>query len=93
MMGALQLSRTVLDKFPDMLSAHLVGRLLPEIRHHDYIRCQFHQHVCHQSKAAFAHIFFDALMVMAFGENAPIYGAQCKNCSLKHAVKFQLKYC
>ncbi len=29
--GALQLGRTVLDKFPDMLAAQLTGRLLPWI--------------------------------------------------------------
>lgn len=37
-LGALRLSRSVLNKYPDMLSAHLVARLLPEIQCHDYIR-------------------------------------------------------
>ena len=37
-LGAFQLSRTVLDKYPDMLSAHLIGRLLPEINNHWHIR-------------------------------------------------------
>ena len=37
-LGALQLSRTVLDKYPDMLSAHLIGRLLPEITNHWHLR-------------------------------------------------------
>ena len=32
------MSRTVLDKFPDMLSAQMIGRLLPEIHTHEYIR-------------------------------------------------------
>ena len=42
-MGALQLSRTVLDKYPDMLSAHFIGRLLPEVRNLSYIRSLVHQ--------------------------------------------------
>ena len=37
-LGGLRLSRTVLDKFPDMLSAQMLGRLLPEIHEHAYIR-------------------------------------------------------
>ena len=37
-LGAFQLSRVVLDKYPDMLSAHLIGRLLPEITNHWHIR-------------------------------------------------------
>ena len=37
-LGCLRLSRTVLDKFPDMLSAQMIGRLLPEINKHEYIR-------------------------------------------------------
>ena len=42
-LGALQLSRTVLDKYPDMLSAHFIGRLLPEVRNLSYIRSLVHQ--------------------------------------------------
>ena len=37
-LGAFQLSRTVLDKYPDTLSAHLIGGLLPEINNHWHIR-------------------------------------------------------
>jgi hypothetical protein len=32
-------------------------------------------------------------MARAFGKNVPQYGAQYKSCSLKHAVKIQLKCC
>ena len=42
-LGALQLSRTVLDKYPDMLSAHLIARLLPEMKNLMYIRSLIHQ--------------------------------------------------
>lgn len=42
-MGALRLSRTTLDKFPDMMAAHLLARLLPELRHHEWIRHLLHQ--------------------------------------------------
>ncbi|XP_059080387.1 NACHT and WD repeat domain-containing protein 2-like [Tigriopus californicus] len=37
-MCAFRLSRTVLDKFPDMIAPHLVGRLLPSIRNYNLIR-------------------------------------------------------
>ena len=37
-LGALRLSRTILDKFPDMLAAHLTSRLLPFIKQSDRIR-------------------------------------------------------
>ena len=36
-LGALRLSRIVLDKFPDMLSSHLLSRLLPERNVHPWI--------------------------------------------------------
>ena len=42
-LGCLRLSRTVLDKFPDMLSAHFIARLLPEMRNLSYIRSLVHQ--------------------------------------------------
>ena len=42
-LGALQLSRTVLDKYPDMLSAQFIGRLLPEMRNLMYIRSLIQQ--------------------------------------------------
>jgi hypothetical protein len=32
------------------------------------------------------------LMARGFGKNVPKYGAWCKNCSLKYAAKFQLKF-
>ena len=37
-LGALRLGRIVLDKIPDMLSAQIIGRLLPEMHNHKYIR-------------------------------------------------------
>ena len=36
--GALRLGRTLLDKFPDMLAAQLIARLLPFISGNDKIR-------------------------------------------------------
>jgi hypothetical protein len=32
------------------------------------------------------------LMATASGKNAPKYGARCKSCSLKYAIKFKQKY-
>ena len=42
-LGALRLSRTVLDRYPDMLAAHLVARLLPERNTYEWIRTLLRQ--------------------------------------------------
>ena len=42
-LGALRLSRTVLDRYPDMLAAQLVSRLLPEKNSNEWIRILLRQ--------------------------------------------------
>ena len=42
-LGALRLSRTVLDRYPDMLAAHLIARLLPERNTYEWIRILLRQ--------------------------------------------------
>ena len=42
-LGALRLSRTVLDRYPDMLAAHLIARLLPERNTNEWIRILLRQ--------------------------------------------------
>jgi hypothetical protein len=54
-------------------------------------RCKFHIEVCCQTRAAFANIIFDTFMETAFCKIVPKYGARCKSCSLKYALKFQCK--
>ena len=89
-LGALRLSRTVLDKYPDMLSAHLIGRLLPEIKNYDYIRRLINQcdnegflHNCLVPLKHYLPSPGGPLKYSLEGHNFAIFG-----CSLTHDMRY-----
>ena len=81
-LGALRLSRTILDKFPDMIAPHLTGRLLPEIRKYDLIRFEVQQIESSSNSQFVLHFSLKRSLLQ-----------QCDNEGLKHNVLMPLRHC